>query len=895
MMTRVLMINRQLVFAVTIKQALEQTGSFDVHPFTTLDTALEYLREHPQDIALVDFSLPSATGLEITARLREIQPELPIIASPQQAENVIKSLDLQGNINAPFTARDIIPLIERVAKKSADRKTATPPETPKVKPSKTKPLPPDDDLPGTRKLAQTEKQTRILNDTPEELGTKKLPDLPPNLPEKPSTPAPAKLPEFSSLEDVLSGMKGTNLFDEPEIQDSDTPPVPLERSEALRNFATTSRPEDVGFDNVLHEIDSQADYQLEEQDSDAFDELVNSMRGEVPYRPLPDRQQQFVEFIVRGGMDSLLTEIGKSKTEPLADQEAKPPKSKPVSDESSVFQKLAADEPPLPTFEESGTVRDLMLGVSDTGFQNVLKLMRGEEVEENQFRPASQQELEEAFASFYQQQALEEQDFIEEESVSFASSIVNLPSEDFSFDADDEEQEDGEATPAQFILETALDETTPPESFSIDDLLGKIEEQLASYKPDIQPLPSWGSLGRGDDRYVREPSFLPELPRLDEDAVLFDDTTQPSKAQQENIEAAPQQIETELLELLSQSQVAQPETAEPAPADELPEFDEPAQEVWSENISQEIDHLFTAPEDEWPGEDTRPLPAIEQAAVESPDEVEFYPAEAMDEGIITQLAVNLTQASLESTAEATLLTREGEIVAYAGHLAREDVEELRGFIPTEQGIGLEDARIRFVTLEASRKDYMLFSCRTDGEYILSMVFAESTPIRTIRRQGKRLAEALQSVPDNVIDEAIEAVEAAPVQEVVQQTPVIAITGPLMNYSFLWMLRDPVGQLSDSAREAITTGLRAQLNSQGWQVDHLEANEDFIYILAGVPGETPTYEVVRDLKRRSSALASSRDRSIEPESLWSESYLVMSPGRELDIEEIQQFINFERLL
>ena len=53
MVIRVLIINRQLVFAVTIKQALEQTGAFEVHPFTDPNAAMEYLRTHPHDVAQI--------------------------------------------------------------------------------------------------------------------------------------------------------------------------------------------------------------------------------------------------------------------------------------------------------------------------------------------------------------------------------------------------------------------------------------------------------------------------------------------------------------------------------------------------------------------------------------------------------------------------------------------------------------------------------------------------------------------------------------------------------------------------------------------------------------------------------------------------------------------------
>src|SRR4030095_14022270 len=115
MATRVLIINRQLVFAVTLKQALEQTGTFDVHPFTTADAAFEYLRDHPQDVALVDFTLPGRSGAKVIQQLRGIQSDSAVIVSPRQAdaEGLTSKLRLQGMIDMPFGARDVIPLIEQ--------------------------------------------------------------------------------------------------------------------------------------------------------------------------------------------------------------------------------------------------------------------------------------------------------------------------------------------------------------------------------------------------------------------------------------------------------------------------------------------------------------------------------------------------------------------------------------------------------------------------------------------------------------------------------------------------------------------------------------------------------------------------------------------------------------
>ncbi|MBZ0295521.1 MAG: response regulator, partial [Anaerolineae bacterium] len=111
MTTRVLIVNRKLVFAVTVKQALEQTGNFLVHAFTAADAALEYLQDNPHDVALVDLA---AEGPDFIRLLRMTQRSIAIIASPVQPNSnaVMKELGLQGMIDAPFGAREVIPLID---------------------------------------------------------------------------------------------------------------------------------------------------------------------------------------------------------------------------------------------------------------------------------------------------------------------------------------------------------------------------------------------------------------------------------------------------------------------------------------------------------------------------------------------------------------------------------------------------------------------------------------------------------------------------------------------------------------------------------------------------------------------------------------------------------------
>src|SRR5688572_9515704 len=113
MTTRILIINRHLAFAVTLKQALEKTGNYEVFPFTEVDAGLDFLREQPQDVALVDFGLPDVLGIELVRQLRDLQPNLAVIVSPRQTDSaILNGLRLQAMIDTPISARTLIPIIQ---------------------------------------------------------------------------------------------------------------------------------------------------------------------------------------------------------------------------------------------------------------------------------------------------------------------------------------------------------------------------------------------------------------------------------------------------------------------------------------------------------------------------------------------------------------------------------------------------------------------------------------------------------------------------------------------------------------------------------------------------------------------------------------------------------------
>ncbi|HVU10998.1 MAG TPA: transposase [Phototrophicaceae bacterium] len=922
MATQVLIIHGQLPFAIKLKQTLER-AAFEAHPFTSVEAAVDYLKDHVQDVALVDFAIPDFPGAQIVEQFRRIQPSLPIVATPKQDAGLISALDLIASLDAGFNARDLISLVNNYF---------TGRERPSFQPA-----------------ATTALLSRLDPAHP----------APPNNPNNPNNP-----PEHSSLDNVIASAGRSNIFESPVVE-GDTPP-------SVDLAAWTEEPppkHDAAFDEVLNALPTDSGDQAAPRSP--FTDLVDSMRSDQTHQPLPSRQQQFVEFILTGGMDSLLEQMEQN------DEAGSDTPNQAVSPDR-LFQKLAAEEPPPPTFEESGTVSDLVVGVQDKSFRNVLSILRGEEEISEDSGPSKE------VASF------NPADF--EPPKRPESTIPRIARDEFVFD--------DEPTPAKVILQRTLEQTMSGGSFSLEELLANIEAQLPLHRPKVQPLPSWlreqQSRSQDDAFLVNEPDFLPENlpeevpPEPSED--YRDQTTQQGRGQQ--IEAHPEALETDWMERpprvgdqtipfpeslpeeipaeptvahsysepeVSEETPARPKIkplgtkrAEPEPEPEAPEsvmslleefgFGDETGVSEATPVPQEtVVHAQppTIPEeasiaDEWlsaeevsaaeeapvseatlaPQETTGMwynLPEqdfntqfemmaafevrnesgvasgalykespVEPVPVEPPTPAEAV-AEPVQDPYLAQLALSLTEVSLETTAEATLLALHQQIVAYAGQMPREEIEELRGMIADDWDAAPDEARIRFITSPSSGKDYMLYSRRTEDDLTLSLIFAGATPLRDIRRQGKRLVDALLTVPEAPPKTIPELPPIEPVDDVVRAP-----------YAYVWVLRDAKAHLDEAASQAIIAGLNIQMREKQWDIQALQVHEDYVYLLADVPGEDPAYKIIRELKRRSAEIAHAQNPTFVSDGLWADSYLVVTPGRELDTEEIQQFINFERM-
>ena len=262
----------------------------------------------------------------------------------------------------------------------------------------------------------------------------------------------------------------------------------------------------------------------------------------------------------------------------------------------------------------------------------------------------------------------------------------------------------------------------------------------------------------------------------------------------------------------------------------------------------------------------------------------------VEDPYIRQVAVVMTQMMTELTAEATLLTRDNAVVAYSGALQPDDLKALRNAINDDWTAEQNRSRLRFLNLPGDGRHFMLYSKGTLDDLTLSLVFAGSQSLSAINRQGDRMLQAMAQVP---------AVEVKTEDDDSDTKPALSLAdipgataGATRALTFVWLVADPAIPLSQNVAKQLVFWLEAQLNNLGSTVRRIDVHQDFVYLVAEFPEGAAPDQIAQDLMARSERIARSEDQSL-PQELWADAYLVLQPGRDLDLRELQGFLSFVR--
>lgn len=239
-------------------------------------------------------------------------------------------------------------------------------------------------------------------------------------------------------------------------------------------------------------------------------------------------------------------------------------------------------------------------------------------------------------------------------------------------------------------------------------------------------------------------------------------------------------------------------------------------------------------------------------------------------------AQHLAQLSLESASQAALITRGPQVWAYAGELSQAAAHELAAAI--SNGDEAEADLARFVRLEATGADYMLYATPLGSEYKLALVFDTQVPFSKMRMQVDKMASAISaatamttvaasSVPATVGAAAAAAAAQAPAQpaapgsEFAEQPPAaqprvrwlpaaeatLAGGMNLLSYAYVLAPRLPEHRLEGDLADRLAAWLPQLCVAFAWRLEHLSIQPGFVQWMVSLPAETAPEHVVHTLE------------------------------------------------
>jgi DNA-binding response OmpR family regulator len=597
-----------------------------------------------------------------------------------------------------------------------------------------------------------------------------------------------------------------------------------------------------------------------------------------PLKSLPSKAAKSEWVVDAKGIASLLME-----DEPvLSPQE--------IEESRQLFERMKNQEPPPPSFDESVTVHDILRGLE--------QLPEGQATRE---------------IDMNEQPEAEDEDTSSSESLADDSAIAT--------------GSDKSPSLPQRILEEALSGTnvpTPPEGFSLAKFLERVQERRT--EPPLQALPSW--VKQEEARFIAEPDFLPQPADPDaESAYSASDTYDVLQTPAPDLS----QQRTDRLEPIRRSKPsdadeaqAQPDEA-PAPSEQAGERPKLGETGGSQAIAAQLPVQVDGHADEYA---VAALAALDDADSLTEEDTPFLVGvETEEERMAARFALALADLAQENAAESCILARHGRIIEVRGRLPRATVEQLGDALtpPLTQD---KPTRIRY-DIELLGTEYVLCSVLSIDDFVLSLLYAGSQNITIMRLQAKRLESAILSVPEapaptpavsiepeaeSSASDAVQTDLAPPLSDTQRQTalrPAQSTPTPpepeavsfgatpaskalaSTAFTFVWLMGDDEKALDDLLGADLEEELSVQLQALGWNLHSLSVYADAVYLYADIPNDaSKPLDYLHALMARSSSIL----RRLEPSRsapMWSESYLLLTPGRSLTDEELRDFVVFAR--
>jgi len=103
----VMIVDDEEMVITSIKAFLQLETDFDVHGFTDPEEAARFAERNPVDIAVSDYLMPKINGIQLLARIKELQPEASRVlltghADKQSAIQAINQVALFQYLEKPW-------------------------------------------------------------------------------------------------------------------------------------------------------------------------------------------------------------------------------------------------------------------------------------------------------------------------------------------------------------------------------------------------------------------------------------------------------------------------------------------------------------------------------------------------------------------------------------------------------------------------------------------------------------------------------------------------------------------------------------------------------------------------------------------------------------------------
>ena len=89
--------DEKLILELTVSMCRELPQKPEVQGFSNSADALEYLRCHKADIAIIDINMPDMTGIVLAAKMKEINKNIAIIFLTGYSEYALDAISMHAS------------------------------------------------------------------------------------------------------------------------------------------------------------------------------------------------------------------------------------------------------------------------------------------------------------------------------------------------------------------------------------------------------------------------------------------------------------------------------------------------------------------------------------------------------------------------------------------------------------------------------------------------------------------------------------------------------------------------------------------------------------------------------------------------------------------------------